>query len=196
MSFATLAKPKKAATVNATLAAIAEAVEKIKNDEMQYFPTAASIGDAVRQGDLYVQLIAEDDLKYLPHIYAPVSAADLPNHLQLAPGNTKGSRHVLQSADGLEMWLPVQTDAACLKHVYWAKGEKMPKDANRWSGPYRSELETLEEAMALAGPIMKLSKPNVVTHPEHGDWHLPTGVYRVIFQRTVDEQQRIRRVLD
>ena len=48
----------------------------------------------------------------------------------------------------------------------------------------------------LAGPIMRLSKPNTVTHPEHGDWQLPCGTYRVVFQRTIDETARIQRVLD
>jgi hypothetical protein len=194
----TATKTRATATVSKTLADIHEAVEKIKNDQMQHFPEAASLGDAVRQGDVYIQVIDESTLTGLAGFYSPVPAADLENHLQLAPGNTKGSRHILQSAEGLEMWLPVDNDEAILKAIYARHNEKWPKDnrVNRWTTPYREECESLETALALAGPVFRCSKTAVVAHPEHGDWALPPGTYRVIFQRTVDEQQRIRRVLD
>jgi hypothetical protein len=186
----------KSNTVSNTLADIAAAVEKIKNDGLQNFPEAASIGDAVRQGDVYIQLMDEADIEALKLFYKQVPAEELENHLQLAPGNTKGSRHILQSAAGLEMWLPVDSDEAILTAIYKSKGEKMPANSNRWSHPYRKESDALESALALAGPLFKCSTPNIVAHPEHGDWALPKGTYRVIFQRTVDESQRIRRVLD
>lgn len=185
-------------TVSATLNDIHEAVEKIKNDQMQHFPEAASIGDAVRQGDVYIQLIDDASLGALHGFYVPVAPEALENHLQLAPGNTKGSRHILQSADGLEMWLPVDNDEAILKAIYAKNNTPWPKNTpvNRFQTPFRETLEKVEAALALAGPIFKCSKPAVVAHPEHGDWALPPGTYRVIFQRTVDESQRIRRVLD
>lgn len=197
MTTATLSRSS-TPTVTRTLADIHEAVEKIKNDQMQHFPEAASLGDAVRQGDVYIQLIDESTLEALQGFYEPVAAEDLENHLQLAPGNTKGSRHILQSADGLEMWLPVDNDEAILKAVYARRGEKWPKDniVNRYATPHREEFESIEAALALAGPVFRCSKPAVVAHPEHGDWALPPGTYRVIFQRTVDESQRIHRVLD
>ena len=197
MTTATLTRPSKS-TVTKTLADIHEAVEKIKNDQMQHFPAAASLGDAVRQGDVYIQAIDETALEALQGFYYQVPAEALENHLQLAPGNTKGSRHILQSAEGLEMWLPVDNDEAILKAVYAKHAEPWPKDnsVNRWATPYRAEFESIENALALAGPIFRCSKSAVVAHPEHGDWALPPGTYRVIFQRTVDESQRIRRVLD
>lgn len=46
------------------------------------------------------------------------------------------------------------------------------------------------------GPILELLKPNVVTHPEHGDWSLPAGVYAISYQRTEDSEGRQRRVQD
>lgn len=184
-------------TVTNTLADIAAAVEKIKNDGLQNFPEAASVGDAVRQGDVYIQLMADADIEALKLFYKPVPANELENHLQLAPGNTKGSRHILQSASGLEMWLPLDSDEEILAAIYKSKGQKMPKDGtNRWNHPFRAESDAIEKAMALAGPLFRCTTPNVVAHPEHGDWALPGGTYRVIFQRTVDESQRIRRVLD
>jgi hypothetical protein len=188
----------RAPSVSATLSDISEAVERIKNDQMQHFPEAASIGDAVRQGDVYIQLIDDRSLETIGGFYVPVAAEALQNHLQLAPGNTKGSRHVLQSADDLEMWLPVDNDEAILKAIYAQNNKPWPKNENRnrWTTPFRETLESIEEALALAGPIFRCSKPAVVAHPEHGDWALPPGTYRVIFQRTVDASQRIRRVLD
>jgi len=182
--------------VQQTLADIADAVEKIKNDQMQHFPEAASIGDAVRQGDIYIQLIDERDLYSLVMLYAHVPAEELGNRLQLAPGNTKGSRHIIQNTAGLTMWLPVLTDEAVLEYAYHLNNVPVPENVNVWTGPFKDTRDNIELALNLAGPIFKCATPNVVAHPEHGDWYLPVGVYRVIFQRTVDENARIRRVLD
>lgn len=201
MSTATLTKTKtKIENVNVanTLADISAAVERVKNDALQHFPAAASPGDAVRQGDLYIQLLDESDFSAdLLRWVTPVPAADLPNRLQLAEGNTKGSRHVLANTEGLEMWLPLSDDESILKAIYAHNKTPFPKTgANPWSSPFRTQFNSAMAALALAGPVFRCSTPNVVTHPEHGDWALPAGLYRVIFQRTVDESQRIRRVLD
>lgn len=190
MSTATLSSKK--TLITKTLSDIAEAVERVQNDGLQQFSEAAAPGDAVRQGDVVIQYLG-DDAQIPAHIYARV---DQPV-LQLAPGNTKGSRHCLASAEGVEMWLPVQTDEAVAKHVYAKHNAKMPRGQVRvWQLEFRDERAALEEAMLLAGPIFKLTQPNVVAHPEHGDWQLPCGTYRVIFQRTLDEMERIQRVLD
>lgn len=189
MSTATLSSKK--TLITKTLSDIAEAVERVQNDGLQQFSEAAAPGDAVRQGDVVIQYLG--DAAQIPaHIYARVDEPVL----QLAPGNTKGSRHCLASAEGVEMWLPVQTDEAVAKHVYAKHGTKLPRGASIWQLDYREERSALEEAMLMAGPIFKLSQPNVVAHPEHGDWALPCGTYRVIFQRTLDEMARIQRVLD
>jgi hypothetical protein len=192
MSTATIAR----SAVRQTLDDINAAVEKIKNDQPQHFPLAASIGDAVRQGDLYIQLIDETDLADLSALYARVPDDQLANNLQLAPGNTKGSRHVIASTEGLTMWQPIKTDEAVMRHVYRHKGVKLPKNLKNFRAEYWSERDQIEAALALAGPIFKCATPNVVEHPEHGNWNLPAATYRVIFQRTVDEQERITRVLD
>lgn len=191
MSTATLSNKK--TFITKTLSDIAEAAERVQNDGLQQFSAAASPGDAVRQGDVVIQYLGSDDVQIPAHIYARV---DQPV-LQLAPGNTKGSRHCLASAEGVEMWLPVQTDEAVARHVYAKHNDKLPRgEVRTWQLEYREERRALEEAMMLAGPIFKLSQTNVVAHPEHGDWALPCGTYRVIFQRTLDEMARIQRVLD
>ena len=179
--------------VSKTLADISAAVEAIKNDGLQRFPEAASVGDSVRQGDIYIQLINEADIEAAGDLFRKLKEPVL----QLAPGNTKGSRHCLASADGVEMWEPTLTDEAVLKYVFARHNQPLPKNYRRtWVSEYREERNAVETAMGLAGPIMRLSKTNTITHPEHGDWQLPAGTYRVIFQRTVDEAQRVRRVLD
>lgn len=183
----------KSLTVSKTLSDISAAVEAIKNDGLQQFPEAASIGDAIRQGDVYIQLIDEADIEAA----GPLLAKMKEPALQLAPGDTKGSRHCLASAEGVEMWEPVLTDEAVLKYIFAKKNTPLPKDyRRRWLSEWRDERNQVSAALNLAGPIFKLSQPNTLVHPEHGDWSLPCGTYRVIFQRTVDEEQRIRRVLD
>ena len=180
-------------TVSKTLADISAAVEAIKNDGLQHFPEAASIGDAIRQGDVYIQLIDEADIEAAGPLFHKLAEPVL----QLAPGDTKGSRHCLASADGVEMWEPELTDEAALKYVFAKNNTPLPKDyRTRWIQEFREERNAIEAAMSLAGPVFKLSRPNTLVHPEHGDWALPCGTYRVIFQRTVDEAQRVRRVLD
>lgn len=187
MSTATLSKPD----VRQTLAQIAEAVERVQNDGLQQFSAAASPGDALRQGDVVLQFLG-DDVQIPPHIYQKLATPVL----QLAPGTSKGSRHILASAEGVEMWEPVATDEAVARHVYQRHGKKLPRGLRRWDMEYRAEIDALEEAVAMAGPIIRLATPNVLTHPEHGDWALPAGCYRVIFQRTLDQTARIQRVLD
>lgn len=193
MSTATLAS----SPVKQTLADISAAVERIKNDQPQHFPEAASIGDAVRQGDIYIQLIDPASVETFGGLFTPVPEDQLASNLQLAPGNTKGSRHVIASTDGLSMWQPIKTDEAVLRYVCAKHGTKLPKNlAGARISEHWHERREIEASLMLAGPIFKCAKPNVVEHPEHGNWNLPVGTYRVIFQRTVDDQARIARVLD
>lgn len=64
---------------------VKKAAEKIKNDEQQVVGTV-SLGDVVRQGDLYLVAIGKAD--------------GIPRELiadrQLAPGTSQGSRHILE----------------------------------------------------------------------------------------------------
>ena len=65
---------------------VQEQARKIAKRETQRFPHAASPGDAVRQGDVYITL-----LERVPTGYARQRKWDR----QLAPGATQGSRHVI-----------------------------------------------------------------------------------------------------
>lgn len=86
-------------TAEKTFNEIHEAAEQIKKTETQHFPEAASFGEKFRQGDIYIAL-----LETVPPQF---DATDVIT--QLAPGTTKGSRHIL-SHDEIEMFVNKQAD--------------------------------------------------------------------------------------
>jgi hypothetical protein len=178
-------------------------VEKIKNDEPQNFPEAASIGDAVRQGDIYIQLISP--VTAAPFLY---NRAEASFPMQLADGETKGSRHCLEHGHGVTVYKPMDADS---QELIFALAEqhgldKKTPNLNRalrqaeWSEKGKAEnhlrLGDAMSMLAFAGPIFTLTETNTVTHPEHGDWVLPPGSYRVTYQRTVTLDNTVTRVLD
>lgn len=67
---------------------------RIKNSAPQRFPEAASFGDVFRQGDLYIQKIARVPANAYSNVNPPLS-------LQLVEGESKGSRHILDSDAGV-----------------------------------------------------------------------------------------------
>lgn len=89
-------------TATQSLDRIQTQAEKIKSDDTQRFPDAASVGDTFRQGDIYIELLAA-----VPSSARPMSRPDA----QLAPGTTRGSRHILDSLDGVEMFSDPGADA-------------------------------------------------------------------------------------
>lgn len=119
----------------------------VVSDSEQVFPIAATPDcDYVRQGDVYIWLVSK-----LPK-NCKLAKADL----QLAPGTTKGSRHCLDSLDGVMMYV-----------------RSTPNE--------------------LQGPFIELARERVITHPEHGDWRLPAGLYEITYQRAfADELRRVR----
>ena len=74
--------------------------EKIKPGAPVQLSEAASVGDAIRQGDLYLEVIAK-----VPSSHKVVkSPSDLDR--QLVPGNTQGAKHCLDSLDGVKLYRP------------------------------------------------------------------------------------------
>jgi len=73
----------KTLTAQKTLARVQTTAEAIRNDETAEVGTV-SVGDVIRQGDLYVVAI-----EGLPAIVKPIK------NRQLAPGTSQGSRHSL-----------------------------------------------------------------------------------------------------
>lgn len=82
-------------TAERSLRAVQSSAEKIRSNQPQRFPEAASPGDVFRQGDVYVEL--------LDRLPAGVKFVKNPSP-QLAPGTTQGSRHVLDSLDGVQVY--------------------------------------------------------------------------------------------
>lgn len=82
-------------TIQDVIANIQATAERIRNDAQQRFPAAASPGDCWRQGDLYITLLAK-----LPTDVIPTEKP----RLQLVPGTTQGSRHCLDSLDGVTIY--------------------------------------------------------------------------------------------
>lgn len=204
------------ATVSVTKAVrrVEEAVEKIINDADQHFPAAATVGDAVRQGDVYIQLI--EDVTDTPFGYKLQNNPEFP--IQLAPGNTKGSRHMLEASDGVVVYksemadmieaqenmeedgvpafeLRQALDEKIMKYAQTITGQS-PEEARIWDSDTRRKSSDIVAAMMLSGPIFVLKNPGCVSHPEHGNWLLPPGSYRITFQRTLDSAQNVRRVFD
>jgi len=133
---------------------IVETVErtarKVCKRETQHFPEGASVGDGVRQGDVYITL-----LDRVPKGFVKQDTWDR----QLAPGSTQGSRHILDAKAGVKYY----------RHP----------DANEFTGP-----------------VLMLSKTRELTHPEHGNWILPSRIFGISYQRTQDALDKQRRVAD
>ena len=194
--------------VKTAINAAQAAVERIKNDAPQNFPEAASIGDAVRQGDIYIQLI--NNVTAAPMLYVRTLQPVFP--LQLAEGNSKGSRHCLAHGNGVTVYEPISAGseefmaALAAQHPTVAgtprrelAGKIQQIERHNRNTPKENDHVTIAEAtrlVAFAGPILVLTKPNTITHPEHGDWVLPAGSYRITYQRTVARDNTAQRVID
>lgn len=73
-----------------------EGAKKIAKREAQRFSEGASFGDRVRQGDVFLTLLAR----------VPAGAGKMKAvPTQLAPGTTQGSRHTLDSTEGVTAYL-------------------------------------------------------------------------------------------
>lgn len=120
--------------------------------------------DFVRQGDIYVWAYRQ-----LPEYLAPGA-----QEAQLAPGTTRGSRHVLDALDGVQVFRRLRTD-------------------------------DIEFPLELQGPVLYLTQPRVITHPDHSHVHLPllftdeSGQAYAIYEITYAQEggsRQPRRALD
>ncbi|MCA9130597.1 MAG: hypothetical protein KDB22_26090 [Planctomycetales bacterium] len=80
---------------------VIQSSENIQSDAPQRFSDASQDGDYYRQGDVYI--VRRDAV--------PDGLSRTKLELQLAPGTTKGSRHVLDSGEGVEMFADPNGDA-------------------------------------------------------------------------------------
>lgn len=81
--------------------------DKIEPGQPARMSDAASLGDYVRQGDLYLTVVASTAI---PEGYAE---AKNPREIdkQLVPGSTQGAKHCLDSLDGVRLFRPADWSA-------------------------------------------------------------------------------------
>lgn len=132
--------------------------ETIVNDEPRVFDDFP-IGTVAHQGD--VIFIAIEPMTGNPR-----------RNLQLADGNTQGSRHILV---GGELWDCDRNSVA---------------NAIRKACPNSQRVSDM-----CVGPVLR--GPCEIQHPEHGDHIHTTGAtIAVVYQRNLDAEERERRTLD
>lgn len=84
----------KETTIDNVMDQIGQAAENIKSDGERTIEVM-DVGDEIRQGDIYITMIAG-----VPKGAKPVKQPQT----QLAPGTTQGSRHCLRSLDGVRLF--------------------------------------------------------------------------------------------
>lgn len=97
-------------------------------------------GQAIRQGDLYL-------------VYSPnESKGERLKQTQLAPGNTQGSRHTVDSSVAV------------------------------YAHPKQNQVITTSNGKFVQGPVIESSDRFSLLHPEHADHSLPAGRYTTRYQ--------------
>ena len=124
-------------------------IQQIQNEAQDtgnsaVFVRTLQVGEHGRQGDLYLWFLGTEK---------PEDAKSPLPERQLAPGNTKGSRHVAEAPS------------------------KVLK--SRHDDP-------------LVGPRIWSDKRFEVSHPEHSNVSLPSGLYEVTYQRDLRQEERAR----
>jgi hypothetical protein len=141
-------------------AEVLRAAEEIRSDAHETIPTM-SPGDVVRQGDLYLTCLEGEP---------PGGIAA--GTRQLAPGTTRGARHVVEGECDV-LRVPVAQAVAALRRVVRGASDRQ-----------------------FLGPVIRARGPVTITHPEHGDRTLPGETcYLVTYQRSWSTEE-MRRQLD
>jgi hypothetical protein len=119
------------------------------------------VGQAIRQGDIYMIRVADSGITEIPLVNgtkmvvntdANKRGAKLDTR-QLAPGETKGSRHIIAEGPSI-----------------YKSGAGLP---TAWGGVLQTEL---------VGPLVVSNDRFELTHPEHAHFSLPAGTYQVMYQ--------------
>jgi hypothetical protein len=120
------------------------------------------VGKAVRQGDVYILRLPDN-----------AKLTNATKNRQLAPGTTKGSRHIVEGEVKLfQGWTPPADLFASTAKALSVSRERL--------------LEML------AGPAIEANGAFRVTHPEHADFTLPKGRYGTWGQLDPKTMQRVQ----
>jgi hypothetical protein len=109
------------------------------------------------------------------------------NNKEIAPEQAEDFQAIRDSVAAIEEEIAKFSRAA--------SGETA-EQANVWTSESRRLSDEISNVLGFCGPIFNLTKESKISHPEHGDWILGAGSYRIVFQRTVDTNLNIRRVFD
>lgn len=115
-------------------------------------------GQHCRQGDVYLLCVASR-----PSCYAKPTA-----NRQLAPGQSKGSRHIVDGAVAI-----------------FTADERQAREA------IRSLPGSVSSRLTLPGPCVEATERFTLTHPEHAHHSLPAGVYVVLYQLDPRSMRRV-----
>lgn len=129
-------------------------LEALKSDNKIRVIKTMEIDQYIRQGDVYLIKIKE-----------VTGGVELESR-QLAPGTTKGSRHIIEDSPNISIF---QT-------------ESLPDIKSFGSTP-----EKFQE-----GPQIKSIGRFKLTHPEHGWFDLPKGNYQVLYQTDFARKERVK----
>lgn len=134
------------------------AYEQVKQSAAGRIKPAPKRIDRLEPGEA----VRQGDLYLIRLAKLPKGAVAIENPSpQLVPGRTRGSRHVITA----------ETFAACVLHAPARATEPALRSA---SGGREAEFD---------GPVIDAVAPFEVSHPEHGHFILPPGVYAVRYQR-------------
>lgn len=136
--------------------AVAEA-GKSPDKDLRYVREIA-VGQHVRQGDVYLLRVAK----------RPACYATETKNRQLAPGTSKGSRHIVD--DPVTLRTAPEADAR-------SAIAKLPG--------------TTQSRLLLPGPCIDASERFTLTHPEHAHHSLPAGVYVTVYQLDPRSMRRV-----
>lgn len=132
--------------VNALMQQIEKQAASHKNDDR--FAHVVQIGEIIRQGDIYIERVEESETR-----------GKATKEVQLAPGTSKGSRHILRELGA-------------------------------------GTVSVFESGISdpLAGPVVCATERFEVTHPEHPNFSIPSGTYKITYQRdyAMEERARVR----
>lgn len=123
------------------------------------FVREIAVGQHVRQGDVYLLRLAK----------RPTCFATATKNRQLAPGASKGSRHVAEGTAVKLFTAPERDGRPAMAKLPGVKGGDR----------------------LLVGACVEAADRFIVSHPEHAHHSLPAGCYAVLFQLDPRSMRRV-----
>ena len=154
-------------TENLETLSVAEIADLIKHTAPNQELRVHKVGEAGRQGDIYVFPI---------NGRPPAWSVQVSLHTQVALGDNIGSRHI--ATGRVRVYWPESKVEALKQMPINRKGDKLKnKRAKAWCDGINDLTR-----QNLIGPVVESDEPWVLTHPEHAHHRFPAGIYLVTYQ--------------